>query len=337
MTNDEVRSEVASLIRHSISAIPSTFVICSPPSDPTIVWGTEVETARLTEYVSRANRGSRVLISPAHVLVKAVGRALALHPKFNRRILGRRLYRFRDVNVLMPFQRPGGKGAGLCLFKNVDTSSLSEIAAELWKRSRETAGDGSPHGLAERTFRLLLRWLNLRLRRHGFTGRSVEIDWSAKPELKVEAQFASNVNPSNPELRSERIREIVLDGWKSFLRHSIAGPTRIPDVDFGSTALRISKIGASNSLLTATFASPGTRITNSSQQSLQYEVKGPSTTWGGPYTLSPGESHTFHVPYHMIYRQRARSDYVRYTLPAGFHAEYGTSAEGNTPRLLQAE
>lgn len=132
---------------------------CRTPSDPTIVWGTDVETDRLTEYVSGANRGSHVLISPAHVLIKAVGRALVLHPEFNRRILGRRLYRFRDVNVLMPFQRPGGNGAGLCLFNNVDTSSLSSIATHLWKRTRETPRDGSPHGQAERTFRLLPRWL----------------------------------------------------------------------------------------------------------------------------------------------------------------------------------
>jgi len=139
---------------------------CRPPADPTMVWGTEVETAELTRYVSRANRGSGVLLSPAHVLVKAVGRALELHPQFNRRILGGRLYRFSDVNVLMPFQRAGENEAELCVFRNVNTCSLSDIARELWQRSRDidsrdsSAGSsGSPGRFLRRLPRRLARWL----------------------------------------------------------------------------------------------------------------------------------------------------------------------------------
>ncbi len=132
---------------------------CPTPSDPTMAWGSEVEMSGLTDYVSRANRRSRVVISPAHVLVKAVGRALQRHPRFNRRVLGRRLYRFRNVNVLMPFQKRHAAGADLCLFKNVCDSSLSDIAEQLWRRNRETAHSDSKYHVQERLFRRLPRRL----------------------------------------------------------------------------------------------------------------------------------------------------------------------------------
>ncbi|MFQ5730719.1 MAG: 2-oxo acid dehydrogenase subunit E2 [Planctomycetaceae bacterium] len=132
---------------------------CPTPSDPAMTWGTDVETAGLTDYISRANRGSRVLISPAHVLVKVVGRALELHPRFNRRILGRRLYRFRDINVLMPLQKGRDAGADLCLFKNVSRRSLKDVAEELWKRNRKSAHGKSRYRKQERIFRRLPRRL----------------------------------------------------------------------------------------------------------------------------------------------------------------------------------
>lgn len=119
---------------------------CRPPADPTIVWGTDVEAERLQEYVRATNQQSKVLISPAHVLVQAVGRALARHPQLNRRIVGRRIYDFREVNVRMMTYNRHQNEVEVLLIRNVDILSLERIARILWKNQHRAAeGDTLDH------------------------------------------------------------------------------------------------------------------------------------------------------------------------------------------------
>lgn len=127
---------------------------CPTPSDPTITWGTDVPVTALQSFVRGANANSRVLISPAHVLVQAVGRCLAEHPEFNRRIVGRRLYEFRQVNLLMPVLG-GQHGPEVCLLCEVDRKPLAEIARDLWQHARELAQGSSRYQRDERLFRRL--------------------------------------------------------------------------------------------------------------------------------------------------------------------------------------
>ncbi len=114
---------------------------CRSPADPTIVWGTEAPAEPLKQYVRERNRNSKTLISPAHVLVQAVGRALKKHPELNRRIVGRRIYDFRDVNVrMMTYNRPQ-KEVEVLLIRNVDTLSLERVARILWKNQHRAASN----------------------------------------------------------------------------------------------------------------------------------------------------------------------------------------------------
>ena len=119
---------------------------CRPPADPTIVWGTEVPAEQLKQYVRQRNRSSKTLISLAHVLVQAVGRALKHHPELNRRIVGRRIYDFRDVNVRMMTYNRQQNEVEVLLIRNVDTLSLERIARILWKNQhRAASGDTTDH------------------------------------------------------------------------------------------------------------------------------------------------------------------------------------------------
>jgi hypothetical protein len=119
-----------------------------------MIWGTDVPTAQLDAYIKRANAESDALITPAHVLIWVVGRCLALHPEFNRRILHRRLYEFKEVNVLMPIQ--GGKnGPEVCLLTNVDQKPPAKIARDLWRHSRELIKGTSDSQRDERIFRAI--------------------------------------------------------------------------------------------------------------------------------------------------------------------------------------
>jgi hypothetical protein len=150
---------------------------CPTPADPTIIWGTDVPTAKLTSFLHRVNVNGDVLISPAHVLIWAVGHCLAKHPEFNRRILHRRLYEFKQVNILMPAQ--GGKhGPEVCLLTEVDRKPLSQIARELWRHSRDLAKGTSASQRDEWIFRAIpgpLRGLLFRLMIRG----SNWVNWPA--------------------------------------------------------------------------------------------------------------------------------------------------------------
>lgn len=116
---------------------------CRRPADPTIVWGTDVAAQPLSDYVGARNKTSRVIISPAHVLIQAVGQALQHFPELNRRIVGRRIYAFRDVNVrMMTFDRQHGE-VEVLLLRHVDTLSLERIARILWKHQQRAGGGQS--------------------------------------------------------------------------------------------------------------------------------------------------------------------------------------------------
>jgi hypothetical protein len=127
---------------------------CSPPSDPTIVWGTDVPVAGLEAYLKEVNAGSDVLVLQSHALVWAVGRCLREHPEFNRRILHRRLYNFKQVNVLFPMSN-GKMGPEVCLLCDIDRKPLAQIAKEIWQEGREIAKGNFRYKLDERMFRLL--------------------------------------------------------------------------------------------------------------------------------------------------------------------------------------
>jgi hypothetical protein len=47
-----------------------------------------------------------------------------------------------------------------------------------------------------------------------------------------------------------------------------------------------------------------TRITNKTQEPLEYFARGPHTVWGGPYKLQPGRSDDFSAPYPVTIRQK---------------------------------
>ena len=132
--------------------------VCPTPSDPTMVWGTDVPTAGLDAYLKRANADSDVLILPAHVLVWAVGRCLREHPEFNRRVLKRRLYEFKQVNVLFPIIRKR-LGPEVCLLCDVDCKPLAEIARDVWRHWRAISNDASPYQSEDRLFRRFPNWM----------------------------------------------------------------------------------------------------------------------------------------------------------------------------------
>ncbi|MFO7904607.1 MAG: 2-oxo acid dehydrogenase subunit E2 [Planctomycetota bacterium] len=112
---------------------------CRSPADPTIVWGTDVPASRLNDYVKNRNSNGKTLISVAHVLARAVGRALQRHPRLNCRVVGRRIYEFRDINLRMMTYNRHSNEVEVLLLRNVDALSLERIARIIWKNQHRAA------------------------------------------------------------------------------------------------------------------------------------------------------------------------------------------------------
>lgn len=161
--------------------------VCPASSDPTMVWGTEVDTNCLTDYLRQRNAVSPVLMTGAHVLLKAVAEALVRHPQFNSRVLGRRLYRFKDVNLMMPLQNRLRDEADVLLINKADSFSVQEIASQVWKQSRNAARGEVLHHKQAKIYRRIPGWL---------------LGWMLRLQLWITNHLNLPVNSINEQLRA---------------------------------------------------------------------------------------------------------------------------------------
>ena len=122
-----------------ISLINHQYLSQAARPDSTMVWGTDVDAEGLSSFISNHNESSRVLISVAHVLIRAVAHSLARFPQLNCRIIRGRIYRFRDVNVRIVSYDPRKVDVDILTIKQADRSSLDEIGQFLWSSQLEIA------------------------------------------------------------------------------------------------------------------------------------------------------------------------------------------------------
>jgi hypothetical protein len=136
------------------------------------VWGTEIDADALTAFLRERNRGGRVLLTTAHALIRATALALAQFPDMNVRVVGRRVYGFRDVNIRMGFYHRGNREIDLLVVREANAKSLEQIGQEVWQRLLQ-AGRGT--GPRDRDLARLRRvpglWLRQVLRIYGFLDR----------------------------------------------------------------------------------------------------------------------------------------------------------------------
>ena len=101
-------------------------------TDPTILWGTDVQVEELEAFLHERNQSSPVLITLSHVLLQATARCLAQHPHLNRRVVGHRVFAFREINLRMAFHNPRNGDVDVILVRRADESSLEQIASTVW-------------------------------------------------------------------------------------------------------------------------------------------------------------------------------------------------------------
>jgi hypothetical protein len=142
-----VKSSDVTLINHQ-------YLSCGSKPDSTIVWGTDVDAEGLSAFVDQHNQTAGTLISVAHVLIGAVGRSLARYPQLNCRVIGSRIYRFRDVNVRMICYDRKRSDVDILMFTQADRAGLEDIAKFAWNRQLEIATEQN----SDRFEKTLLSW-----------------------------------------------------------------------------------------------------------------------------------------------------------------------------------
>jgi hypothetical protein len=137
-----------------VTLINHQYLSCGNRPDSTIVWGTDVNAEGLSAFVDRHNQTADTLVSIPHVLIGAVGRSLARYPQLNCRVIGSRIYRFRNVNVRMICYDRRRNDVDILMIEQADQISLKEIAQRAWNRQLEIATARN----SDRVEKTLLSW-----------------------------------------------------------------------------------------------------------------------------------------------------------------------------------
>ena len=165
--------------------------------------------------------------------------------------------------------------------------------------------------------------------------RALQLEWAGEPDLAITAQLADK-NAGENGINTVALEAVVRKAWHGWTGLGPASQTVIPDLDFGLTKLRLSEATWAAPWLGVTFSPPGVKLTNSTEKPLVYETKGPYSSWGGPYTLAPGQTHRYEIAYPMTWRTRIGGQQSAYTLVPGTHSEFRAPREGGEPELFRA-
>ncbi|MGD9857086.1 MAG: 2-oxo acid dehydrogenase subunit E2 [Planctomycetaceae bacterium] len=188
---------------------------CPTPSDPTIVWGTEFDVTPRRAFLQSVNADSRVLVTGAHLLLKAVAQSLVHHPRLNRRVVRRRLYEFQHINILMPLQNRHSGEAEVILLKGVDRLSLAEISRQVWEHHRNTTARHRAHDFQKALFRRLPRPLVSSLLRFllRFTNRFHRPITRLNQQLVGAAVLVNDFSHLRAPMRSYKPSRFPTDSW----------------------------------------------------------------------------------------------------------------------------
>ncbi len=128
-------------------------------ADPTILWGTDVDVARLQAFLDEARGEGPVLITRSHVLLQATAQALARHPWLNRRVVGRRVFAFRELNLHMASHNPRNGEVDIVFVPRAARLTLQQIGGLVWKSLLDCRHGRAPVDHDRRRMKAMPAWL----------------------------------------------------------------------------------------------------------------------------------------------------------------------------------
>ncbi|WP_437201535.1 hypothetical protein [Planctomicrobium sp. SH664] len=165
------------------------------------------------------------------------------------------------------------------------------------------------------------------LQKPGFAGRSLQLLDLTSLQIRVDGRFAEGYVPVDPALHLETLKTAFVDAIEA--AHLRTGGLQLPlkDVDLIGMPLRLEDFVRQRQMLTLRGQVPGILITNDTNETLTYEVRGPFSRWES-HTLAPNRQHEFHVPYPLMWRQQSPAVSKLQTLPLGQQAACRLGSDG---------
>jgi chloramphenicol O-acetyltransferase len=173
--------------------------------DSTLLMGTEVAADSLLAFLHERNRAGKVVITTAHLLVRATSLALEKFPEMNVRVVGRRVYPFRDVSIRLAFFHRKNRNIDIMLVHEANTKSLEQIAQGVWERLLQAGrGTGGRDRDLARMRRIPAFWFRQFLRLYAMLDRNFPIPTVGRiDELRGGAALVNDLSSSGvPPIRA---------------------------------------------------------------------------------------------------------------------------------------
>lgn len=152
--------------------------------------------------------------------------------------------------------------------------------------------------------------------------REFLLSWAKPARFDVKAEYAPEYKPENPAINSAVASELFAAGWKEFTAGSEGGGKRIADLKLGGKTLRAANVTWADPLILSRFAAPGLRLTNRTNAAVRYQTRAMGSVWSADWTLTPGESHDYPVPYGIEVQQREPAVEGALSVPTGAEFEF---------------
>jgi hypothetical protein len=179
--------------------------------------------------------------------------------------------------------------------------------------------------------------LQMGLRQPDFDRRLVDMEAIGNADVVATARFADGFEPRDTRIVKDEITKTFAEGWRSGGQMQLMHEMEARDLVFGSARLRVADVKWLDPFSVKFYAPAYTRITNSTAEPIEYDIRVPQSDWGGPYRLQPGRSHEFRVPYALIVRYRTRDGELTQTVSPGTQYVMGTTTDGSSRPPLEAD
>ena len=167
--------------------------------------------------------------------------------------------------------------------------------------------------------------------------RQISVNLLPTTKITATGGFAPGYEAKDNALNTDRYVELFKSAWQSFSSGISESNVDVPDLEIGASKLRLQDVAWTSSAIDVTFRLARVKLSNLSEEPFTYETKAPTSSWGEPLTLKPGESHEFDIPYPLTYRRQTKAGPEIYTLNVGTHSEFRVPLTGGAPRLFSAK
>ena len=167
--------------------------------------------------------------------------------------------------------------------------------------------------------------------------RVVNLDWLQAANVTGTGKFADGYEAKDSTLKIDQYLERFNAAWAAYFAGMKEISAAMPDLTIGQSKLRMSNVQWDAPVIDLTYYLARIKLSNLSNEPFTYQTKAPTSAWGTPLTLKPGDSHEFEIPYPLTYQRTSSTGTEVYTLPVGSHSEFRVPVTGGAPRLFAAK